>query len=114
MINEKDRLISSGQLSNNKDLMTHSKNNRNMNVKNSQPHNQGSTSSSDDASNMVYKKKNSIILVNIMEKPTTLRIFALNEDVKLRKKRRILPMNNMYPYVPIMLNLVNHILMQNG
>ena len=57
-INNQDRLVASAQLSNNKDLMAHSKNNPNISFnKHTKPHNQGSTSSKDDAFNMVYSKK---------------------------------------------------------
>ena len=58
LINEQDRLIASSQLLNSKALMAHSKNNPNISFnKHTKPHNQGSTSSKDDAFNMVYSKK---------------------------------------------------------
>ena len=57
LINKQDRLINSGQRSNNKVLREHSKKNPNRNFKNSKPLNQGYASSNNDASKMVSNKR---------------------------------------------------------
>ena len=58
LINEQDRSIASGHLCSGKDLIANSKKNHNISSnKHSKPHNQGSSSSYEYSSNMVYNKK---------------------------------------------------------
>ena len=57
LINEQERLLVSLQLTPNKALTALNKHHKKSFNKHTKPHNQGSTSSKDDAFNMVYSKK---------------------------------------------------------
>jgi hypothetical protein len=105
LINEQEMLIASRQLTYNKALMTHNKKNPNK-VFNKNP-----KSHTKDLPNtllmmlvMMLVKIKCLILVSIVAKPTTLKIFPLNIDMNLLKPRRNHLLNNMFLYVPIMFN----------
>ena len=76
LINEQDRLIASGQLSNNKALMTHSKKNPNNSFnKNSEPHNHDRVLLMMLLMFLTWclTKRKCLILESIVAKPTNLK-----------------------------------------
>jgi hypothetical protein len=63
---------------------------------------------------MMLVKRNCLILVSIVEKPTTLKIFVLNRDINFLNPRINPPLNNKFLFVPILFNQVNLLLLWNG
>ena len=84
LINEQDRLIASSHFSNSKDLMAHSKKRLNITLKKTLNHIiDGQLLLMMMLLTWCLTKRKCIVLVSIVEKQTTMKIFAFNRDVNL-------------------------------